>query len=345
MNKKLIFRILGALSGALIIVGCFIPFISAYGSSVSLWDQYGKAGTLYLPIMIIIFGVIAVIFFSLNIKTEFAYMTTGAVLFYVIMETVTLIDKFEFVSIGYYFLAIGSILTGVMAFLCNLKSKVKISQVPVNENIGQPSMVQQIDKLYNEQQSNVVEETPYQINNEINPIPIQPLQSTVSNLGVEPIGSQQVSSQTQPVQEVNNQGISLENNISNVPVNPVIQQFTQNPTDSSVTPVQSNQSVQPNNMQPQVTSVQNNIVDQKPIQPTQGVLFTDMQPQVAPIQNNVVEQVLPTINEEQIITQPNPVVSSFANSDQNSNTNIQSSTILAPQQSTNNNSGLDIFGQ
>lgn len=237
-----------------------------------------------------------------------------------------------------------------MAFLCNLKSKVKISQISVNENIVQPSMVQQIDKLYNEQQSNVVEETPYQINSEINPLPIQPLQSTVSNLGVEPIDLQQVNSQVQSVQEVSNQVNPLGNNISNVPVNPVIQQFTQNSAVSSVTPVQPSQGVQLNNMQPQVSSVQNNNVDQIPIQPTQGVLSNDIQPQVAPIQNNVVEQVLPTMNEEQIIAQPNPVVSSFTNSDQNSilqnsNPNIQSSTILASQQPTNNNSGLDIFGQ
>ena len=322
MNKKLIFRILGALAGALIIVGCFVPFISAYGSSISLWTQYGKVGTLYLPIMIIVFGVIAVVFFSLNIKTEFAYMTTGAVLFYVIMETVNGIDLFEFFSVGYYFLAIGSILTGVMAFLCNLKSEVKTSHLPIDEKVEQPSMVQQIDKLYNEQQSNTIEEIPYQINSEINPLPIQPLQPTISPVDVAPVNLQEVNTKAE---QESNQMNPLGNNTSNVPVNPVIQQFTQSPVVPEVAPVQ----------------------------PTQVVPSNNVQPQTAPVQNNVVEPTIPvsapTIAEEQTPIQPNPVVSSFVTPEpnsmlQNPNANTQS-TILAPQQPTNNNSGLDIFGQ
>ena len=102
MNKKLIFRIIGALSSALIIASVFIPFVNVTGYSQSLWGTHQAVGTLYLPIMIIVFGLIGVIFFSLNIKTEFAYSTAGALLFFLIMQTVQIIDQgtFNTLSVG-----------------------------------------------------------------------------------------------------------------------------------------------------------------------------------------------------------------------------------------------------
>ena len=132
MNKKLILRILGAIFSALIIVGVFVPFVSVTGYTQSLWGVYSSVNTLYLPIMLIVFGAIGVIFFSLNFKTEFAYMSTGAVLFFVVMQTIDVLDQgtFSTLSVGYYFLAIGAIATGVIAFLSNLKIKIVTLMFP-----------------------------------------------------------------------------------------------------------------------------------------------------------------------------------------------------------------------
>ena len=121
MKNKLIFRIIGALASALIIVSVFIPFISVTGYSTSLWESYKIINSLYLPIMIIVFGAIGALFFALNIKTEFAYMSTGAIIFFLVMQTIDVLNQglFNTLSIGYYLLALGAILTGIMSFLTN----------------------------------------------------------------------------------------------------------------------------------------------------------------------------------------------------------------------------------
>ena len=122
MKNKLVFRILGALSSALIIVSVFVPFVDVDGYSPSLWQSNSE--TLYFPILIIAFGVLGILLFCINKKTEFAYSATGAILFFIITETVRVIGEEAFRSLGagYYFLIIGAILTTIMTFLLNLKS-------------------------------------------------------------------------------------------------------------------------------------------------------------------------------------------------------------------------------
>ena len=63
MKNKLVFRILGALASALIIASVFIPFVSVTGYSQSLWETHSAVGTIYLPIMLIVFGVVGVFVF------------------------------------------------------------------------------------------------------------------------------------------------------------------------------------------------------------------------------------------------------------------------------------------
>ena len=93
MKNKLVFRILGALSSALIIASVFIPFVSVTGYSQSLWQTHSAVGTIYLPIMIIVFGVIGVLVFSTGFKTELAYASAGGLLFFLIMQTIPVIDQ------------------------------------------------------------------------------------------------------------------------------------------------------------------------------------------------------------------------------------------------------------
>ena len=172
MKNKLVFRILGALASALIIASVFIPFVSVTGYSQSLWQTHSAVGTIYLPIMIIVFGVIGVLVFSTGFKTELAYASAGGLLFFLIMQTVPIVDQnlFNTLGVGYYCLAIGTLLIIIMAFICGLKVKQNIVKETVVEEIKQESMIDQIDKLYNDQ-------TESQSLNEVNSLDsiIQPL--------------------------------------------------------------------------------------------------------------------------------------------------------------------------
>ena len=305
MNNKLIFRILGALASALMIIAVFVPFVKVTGYSTSLWESYESINSLYLPIMIIVFGAIGVIFFSLNIKTEFAYMSVGAILFFIVIQTIDIINQntFNTLSVGYYFLVIGTILAGVMAFLTNLRYKEKNTKV--EEAVVQPevSVLNQIDRLYDNQSNTMQNDmaTIQAVNNVIEPIPVQPIQPTV---------------QVQPIQEV--QPIVQEQNIPNVvPVEPTQQQVNLN-----VAPAEPQQL----NLQPVNPVVQEftNVLSQEPMQtPT----VQSVQP--APVVEQPVAQPLQEVAEP---TTPNPVVQEFTN---------PGSTVM-PQPNTNE---LDIFGQ
>jgi len=190
MNKKLVFRMLGAVSSSLIIVSLFIPFISVSGYSQSLWQDYSKINAIYLPIMIIVFGVIGILCFSLNIKTELAYSTTGALLFYLITQTSSYINqgKFNTLTVGYYCLIIGTLLTGIMAFLSNLKTKQKVENITKpQENLG--FTLNQIDALYNNQNENMFEQVPSLGIDPNMPEQVQPVSSApVIPEPVQPVG-------------------------------------------------------------------------------------------------------------------------------------------------------------
>lgn len=197
MKNRLVFRILGALSSALIIVSVFIPFVSVTGYSQSLWQSNTVLKTLYLPIMIIVFGAIGVLAFAINVKTELAYASSGALLFYLITQTIPVINQklFNTFGVGYYCLVVGTILTGVMAFICNLRVKKKnVETDKVQETtLEQVSVIDQIDKLYNDQTptSSLAEE-------EI----IQPISS--QSLPIEPIQQLQPLQSLQPLESVQN---------------------------------------------------------------------------------------------------------------------------------------------
>lgn len=336
MKNKLIFRILGALASALISVSVFVPFMSSTGDSVSLWETYESLNSLYLPIMIIVFGAIGVIFFSLNIKTEFAYTSVGAIAFFVIMQTIDIIDQGDFksLSIGYYFLIIGAFFTGLMAFLNNLKTKQKVE---IMEEIKKEdaSLLDQIDKLYNEQPTNQSEIIPIQpVDNIIQPLPIQPIEQ-------QPIVEEQVQNvqvvQEQPIEEIVETEILTnlvhqENSVENIQVleEPlVVQSFEQEPVSQPSNPVLQEFNVpmvEENHVEPTYVVEQQPIIPTPTVQPVNPVLQ-----QFGMMSTPVVEE-QPALNQE-VINQPvNPTVQDFNNS----------SSATISQQSANE---FDIFGQ
>ena len=342
MNKKMIYRILGALASALIIIAVFVPFISVAGYSLSLWSTY-NSNAIYLPIMIIIFGAIGVIFFSLNIKTEFAYMSTGAIIFFEVMNTIDVINNGNFGSfgIGYYFLIIGAILTGVMTFLLNMRSNQVSEKIDTVSNLNQENILNKIDKLYDDQvPSEITPMQPVTPLNQSDVLPIQPIQSSteppiqpINNIPVQPIQSS-VEPPIQPIDNISMQPIE-EPPMSNIPiqssipdvvndnkvgesqsmVNPVVQDFqfnipitTQSQVDSPVSEL--------NNM-PSMTNnpVTDGFINSPTIQQP-----TSFESEINPIPNSSVQQ--------------NPVVQEFT------------SNATTPIYNQNNNTGqTDIFGQ
>ena len=301
MKNKLIFRILGALASALIIVSVFVPFVSVTGYSPSLWETYELTNSLYLPIMIIVFGAIGVIFFALNIKTEFAYMSVGAIAFFVIMQTIDILDQgvFNTLSIGYYFLAIGALVTGIMAFLTNLKTKNKV-EVKEEAKEEESSMLDQIDKLYNEQTNIQSELSPIQpVDNVVQPLPIQPLEAVVpvqpieqvvEEVQVNPIVQEIPTEQNEVVQEP----IVKQNTVENEqPINPVLQEF-------NVPKVEENEVVQE---QP--------IVEPSTNQPVNPVLQEFAVPSTSVVEETQPVQEQPTNPVLQEFAQPNPVLQEF----------------------------------
>lgn len=215
MKNKLMFRILGALASALIIASVFIPFVSVSGYTQSLWETY-KSTDIYLPIMIIVFGAIGVLSFSINIKTEFAYSTSGALLFYTITQTISVVnqDMLSSLGVGYYCLVVGAILTGIMAFLCNLRTKKAIEiKEPIKQN-EEISMLNQIDKLYDEQNINTLEQSNNSLDNIIQPLPITNIQPVIQPQETQP----QIVEQVQPL-----------SNLGNIENNSVEQQSVTNP--------------------------------------------------------------------------------------------------------------------
>ena len=208
MKNKLIFRVLGSLASALIIASIFIPFVSVTGYSQSLWETHSALGTIYLPIMLLVFGVIGVLVFSTGFKTELAYASAGGLLFFLIIETVPVINQnlFSTLGVGYYCLAIGTLLIIVMAFLCGLKVKQKVVTEKVVEDTKQVSMIDQIDKLYNDQTENQNLNENNELNNIIQPLPI----SEISQISVEN-NSQIENNVGNQIEDLNTESISSQN--------------------------------------------------------------------------------------------------------------------------------------
>ena len=340
MKNKLIFRILGALSSSLIIVAIFIPFISASGYSQSIWEAYEISSALYLPIMIIVFGAIGVLTFSLNIKTEFAYSTSGAILFYLISETISFVkqDMFSSLSVGYYCLVIGTLGTAIMAFISNLKSK-KIKELSTsNQNLDNSiPILNQIDMLYNDTTSTMQPQNSI-LNNNIKPLPI-----TNDNIQLQEIESLNPAQQFQPMEVSNvvqqSQPMQTPSAVSQPMQNSSI--VTQPIQNSSIVtqPVASSISNESNNAtsNPVVAEFELSAQQGEPAQPffasqnEDQSLSTPQQPGEFFVGQSILESSNPVLSAFE--NEKNKILSNPETLDSNNVSNINN----------NNNSNLDIF--
>lgn len=357
--KKIIFRILGALSSALIITAVFVPFVSVTGFSQSLWQAHEATGTLYLPIMIIAFGAIGVIFFAINIKTELAYTSSGALVFFLITQTIPIIDQgtFKSLSVGYYFLAVGAVLTGLMAFLCNLKTRKKEVDITAKEEPKEISVINQLDKLY-DNQAPANTQNQNTIDNVIQPLPVQPeLNNNVNQIS------------TQNDISVPNQNVAVAN-VNTPPVVVEQPQVSQQPIQSQelATDLQNTQQPLNSNANPVVSefSTQNTTPSNPVVSEFETPNPVPSNPVVSEFSNTAETQVPATTLEPVAPTTANPVVSEFTMPSAQPQVSVPSPTVEVQQepgltepiqqensipkvdvmadQTNNSGSNLDIFG-
>ena len=143
MNKKMIFKILGIIGGLFVVLSLFLPYVKSGSFSQSLWQIYLDNKQIYLAIVIIIFGLLPVVLYAIDKKKEYSYMSVGALLFFVSSQLVNAISSgtFKTLSLGFYFMLVGTILITVITFISEKSSKVKELDeqiAPISNNISNP---------------------------------------------------------------------------------------------------------------------------------------------------------------------------------------------------------------
>jgi len=330
MKSKLVFRILGALASALIIASVFIPFVSVTGYSQSLWETHSAVGTIYLPIMIIVFGAVGVLVFSTGFKTELAYASAGGLLFFLIMQTIPVIDQdlFNTLGVGYYSLAVGTLLIVIMAFICGLRVKQKVVKEVVVEEKKEESMIDQIDKLYNDQTSAPIETESNNLENIIQPLPVNALTSipVENNISSEIIGENTVDElQSSQLENLNNvvEDVKPIPSFNNLESNVMIQEQALVPE----TPSQEVNAINPVVSEfatPEINS-SNRVESVNPVVSEFTVSDTNTPSEVNSSNPVVSEFATPEINSSNRVESINSVVSEFTVSDTNTPSEVNSS--------------------
>ena len=168
--KKTIFKILGVLFSVAIIASVFLP----YGKNGVPLFTLDSNNEIILPILIMAFGVISIILYLFSKHREFAISTSGAILFFVIIEAVYAISNktFNEFDLGYYALAGGAVLLFLNTIIILFVKDNKLEKEEVVEPIQQPvDLVTQLNSTETKQ-----EEPMYQTEVTLQPVMEQPIQ-------------------------------------------------------------------------------------------------------------------------------------------------------------------------
>ena len=226
MNKNLFFKILGIISGLLIIAGLFLPY-----TKQSLWTIDINNKQIYLSIVIIIFALLPIILYTINKKIEFVYASVGALGFFITVQLVDAISKGSFAAfgIGFYFMLVGIILMAIVTliFLKGTKINVLNEQIaPISNNITDPIERKNMDPTYSQNLDNSL-----------------PLENQVEN-----IVSEEIDNSEDVIRPL---GDEIPEYQSENKVNPVISEFT---TDINIPQETANTQINPTQ---EVSSVEN----------------------------------------------------------------------------------------
>ena len=140
MNKKLVPRIIGMVGGLIIAFSLFIPFVKDAGS---LWNIFMNNGQMYLVFVIMIFGLLPTLLYGINKKTEYSYMSVGALLFFELLQLANTVssNSIKSLDIGFYVMFVGILMVAIATFILNKDLKVKVLDeqiAPISNNISDP---------------------------------------------------------------------------------------------------------------------------------------------------------------------------------------------------------------
>lgn len=128
MKKDNIFGIVTMGCGLLILVSVFLPYVTYYSNSASLWKMEDSSRFIY-----IILGLLVIFVYLINKKTELSYLTVGYGLFTTISNIIS-IGGFEGLSIGFYLILLSSLTIGILTFLYNEEEADALINLSVSVN-------------------------------------------------------------------------------------------------------------------------------------------------------------------------------------------------------------------
>ncbi len=115
MKKNQILSYVAMGSALLIILSVFLPYYSAYGTSMSLWKAENPG-----RVLLILFSILVVALYVFNIKTIFSYFTAGAGVFFSLFMAVSN-NGLDNYAIAFYFIFLASIAIGVATYMYDEK--------------------------------------------------------------------------------------------------------------------------------------------------------------------------------------------------------------------------------
>lgn len=132
MKKDNIFSIVSMGCGLLLVVSVFLPYVTYYSTSVSLWKMEDSSRFIY-----ILLGLLVIFLYLVNKKTELSYLTVGFGAFSSICNIIS-IEGFDGLSIGFYLILLSSITIGIMTILYDeSKADALINlQVSINKPVS-----------------------------------------------------------------------------------------------------------------------------------------------------------------------------------------------------------------
>lgn len=128
MKKDNIFSIVAMGCGLLLIISVFLPYVTYYSTSLSLWKMEDSSRFIY-----ILLGLFVIALYLINKKTEMSYLVAGFGAFTTISNIIS-IEGFEGLSIGFYLIMLSSITIGVMTFLYDEKEADALINLSVSVN-------------------------------------------------------------------------------------------------------------------------------------------------------------------------------------------------------------------
>jgi len=114
--------------GLLLVLSVFLPYISYFSTSMSLWKAEDSSRIMY-----ILLGLFVIVLYLINKKTEMAYLTAGYGTFTSLAQIISL-EGFEGLSIGFYLILMCSIAIGVITFLYDEKEADALINLSVSVN-------------------------------------------------------------------------------------------------------------------------------------------------------------------------------------------------------------------